>query len=309
MTKQPQPMRFQQRDGEILLTLYNYDGVLARRHVHAMFWPEKKKQAMERRLKLLYEQDYIDWPNAEQRRTKPGPQSIVWLGWNGILYVAGRSGLDVEPPSKINENQLRSLQQRLRKHGVRWQREPRWSRLQHDLAVVDFRMAVEKAVAKIHSLTLEQWLPEGVFLSDPDQVEYRVTGRDGKQKREKKGVIPDGFFVIVDEKGRSRCLLEMDMRTHALGQFGREKAAPYAAYIRSPAYKARFGYASGRCLVITTGDVRMKNLMEQTLMAAGAGAKAFWFTTFKRLETENVLTDPVWLRADWSEPGPLFSLQ
>ena len=64
-------------------TIYANDGVLARRHLKALFWPEMTKQAMEQRLSTLYHNGYLNWPNLEQRRTKPIPEPVVWLGWRG----------------------------------------------------------------------------------------------------------------------------------------------------------------------------------------------------------------------------------
>jgi len=312
-TDPAQPMRFQKRDGEILQAIFDYDGVLARRHLHRMFWPGATFRAMERRLSKLYHNDYLDWPSVEQRRTKPIPEPVVWLGWRGAHWVAGRSGVFVEEPTNQGEDQMRKLATRLRAQGVRWQREPRWSQLEHDLLVVYFRLGVELAAAKHPSLTLEEWLPEGVFLSNMDVVEYTLRDRDGERKKKKKGVRPDGYFVIVDElrriKGapaRQRFLLELDMSTHPKSRFGREKVAPGVGYVRSPEYKARFGYNSGRWLVITTGGVRMKNLMRQTEQEAGDSANLFFFTTLDQIEKNNVLAGRIWWQVGDAQPVALF---
>jgi len=54
-------MRFQDRDGAILQAIHENDGVLARRHLKALFWPKVTKQAMEQRLSLLYHNGYLNW--------------------------------------------------------------------------------------------------------------------------------------------------------------------------------------------------------------------------------------------------------
>ena len=104
-----------------------------------------------------------------------------------------------------------------------------------------------------------------------DKVDFQFINREGISQKRCKGVCPDGYFVIVDEERkaqgkpcRARFLLELDMATHDNPSFGIEKAAAGAAYIHHPSYKVRFGSNSGRWLVVTTGDVRMKNLMHQT---------------------------------------------
>jgi len=99
------------------------------------------------------------------------------------------------------------------------------------------------------------------------------------------------------------------MSTHDNPSFGREKAVPGAAYIKSIAFKNRFGYNSGRWLVVTTGVVRMKNLIAQTKQSLGTGARVFLFTAFDQVKDVNVLTAPIWHQADHQEPSALFSLR
>lgn len=305
-------MRFQNRDGEILVAIYERDGVLAKRHIKEMFWPHATLRAMEQRLAKLKKYGYITWPTPQQRVTKPIPEPIVWLNWNGILYIAGQQGISVTEPKNDSENQIRILEKKLRGLGVRWQREPRWSQLEHDLAVVDFRLAVEKAVSQL-PLTLETWLPEGVFLADTDVIRYVHRGEKGRR-----GVRPDGYFTIVDErranhqKKRQRLLLELDNATHSNTKFGKNKAVAGLKYINSEEYKARFGFNNGRWLVVTTGKVRMDNLRQQTYKEIG-NSNQFLFTTFEHIEkAQNVLTDPIWFiakeKGEAVEPVALFNL-
>jgi len=309
----PPPMKFQKRDGQLLHALHDYE-LLGRRHVKYLFWPDSSTRAMEMRLSLLYHNGYINWPSDQQRRNKPIPEPVIWLGWRGAVWIAGQSGLDVKAPKKGTEHYLRPFSKHLRGKGFRWLREPRWMQLEHDLAIVDFRLAVEEAATKLPFLKLEEWIPEGTWLSDHDVVEYQVKAKDGEFSVRKKGIRPDGYFSIVDHnrkiKGsavRSRFLLEVDMSTHPRSRFGREKAAPGVAYIQSPEYKDRFGYQSGRWLVVTTGNLRMRNLMHQTKKETGTDAKSFLFTTFSHLKTENILTDLIWHRISREEPLALFS--
>ncbi|HEY60000.1 MAG TPA: hypothetical protein G4N92_04860 [Anaerolineae bacterium] len=307
-------MRFQERDGALLQAIYDNDGFLTRRHISSLFWNDKTIRPMERRLSKLRHSEYIHWPSEVQRKTKPIPEPICWLGWKGILYIAGKSGFEIEPPTRVNENQLRSLQERLRKIGIRWTREPRWQQLEHDIEVTDFRYAVERSVCEISDLTLEDWIPEGAFRSNMDKVDFRTVNREGKTQKRCKGVCPDGYFVIVDEKRkaqgkpyRARFLLELDMATHDNPSFGVEKAAAGAAYIHHPSYKARFGSNSGRWLIVTTGEVRMKNLMRQTLQNTKADSNLFLFTTFDRVMQHNLFNTPIWIKCGETEGSYLIS--
>ena len=307
-------MRFQERDGAILWAIYEYDGVLARRHLKRMFWPDATLRALQKRLAKLVNNDYLARPTIHQRKTQPIPEPVYWLDWKGIIWVAGQNNVAVSPPANMGENQMRRLAKQLRDQGIRWVREPRWLQLAHDLAVVDFRLAVEKAVSELPTLSLEEWRHESEFRSVGETIEYKIRGEDGMVKQVKKRVYPDSYFVVVDKQrlaqgllARARFLLELDNATHPNNRFGREKVAPGLAYIKSPEYKARFGDNSGRWLVVTTGRIRVRNLMRQTQQADRTGARIFLFTTFDQLKTGNILTEPVWWQVGREEPIPLLA--
>ena len=311
-------MRFQERDGAILSAIYEYDGTLARRHLEDKFWKGASLRAVLKRLAKLVNNGYLARPTAHQRKTQPIPEPVYWLDWRGIMWVAGQNNVFVAPLTNTGENQMRRLAVRLREQGIRWLREPRWTQLPHDLAIVDFRLQVEQAVSEVPTLSLEKWTHESQFRSDGDTVEYQIAGRDGEVKRKTKRVYPDSYFVIADQRranrgllARARFLLELDHATYTNERFGREKVAPGLAYIHSAEYRARFGDNSGRWLVVTTGRIRMRHLMRQTRQVAGSGANIFLFATFDLLKTGNILTDQVWRQPDKGkedgEPIALFA--
>lgn len=307
-------MRFQERDGRIILAIHEYGGVLSRRHLKHMFFPHTTLRAIQKRLSKLVANCYLYRPSTEHRKTKPIPEPIIWLGWKGILWLAGHRNKKVRYPSNQGENQMRKLSKQLRDQGISWIREPRWFQLPHDLSVVDFRLATEEAVSNLPFLDLAEWHHEGEFRSNWDSVEYSIVGRDRKITRLKRRLYPDSYFVIVDKKriannllSRARFLLEIDNANHTNERFGREKVAPGLVYIKSPAYKERFGSNSGRWLIVTTGQVRMKNLLGQTQQLAGAEAHIFLFTTFDQLHTDNILTDPIWWQVGRDNPVPIIS--
>jgi hypothetical protein len=292
----PPPLRFQARDGRILDTIYAYDGVMARRQIKHLFWPKASQQAMERRLSLLFHASYLNMPSLEQRRSQPIPEPIVWLGWRGILHMAAQQDIALNAPSVINENRLRQMDKAARQAGLRWQREPRWSQLEHDIAVNDFRMTVEAAIGKWPSLNLQAWITEGEFLSEMDTI--KVPGH-----KKGKGVRPDGFFVLEDHMrqinnspAKARFLLELDNSTHPLNRFARQKAVPGLAYIRSQAYRQRFGYNSGRWLVVCKSKARLGNLKATTEKALGAQASIFFFALLQQITPSTVLNQPIWQR-------------
>lgn len=308
-------MRFQTRDQEILSAIYRYGGVLARRQLKELFWQEKTWRAMEKRLAKLHGAGYLDWPTHQQWRSQPVPEPICWLGWRGALLLGKEPDSDIRDMEASNENRKRKLEVTLRKSGFHWLREPRWLQLKHDLRLVDFRMIVEGAVRRHPSLSLGGWILDRDFRSDPDVIEYQTPGSGGGGRILRKAILPDGFFSIQNRErlieGKpytARFLVELDMSTEDNPRFAREKVGPSLAYLRSAKYQERFGYKSGRWLVIANGAHRMHNLMESTRALLGRDARVFCFTTFDKLRPETALSAPIWCRGDDEHSAPLLEI-
>ena len=306
-------MKFQDRDAQLLETIHQYDGVVAKRQLKHIFWQGMSWRAMEKRLAKLHACGYVEWPSRSEWRVRPIPEPVCWLGWQGILWIASRRDLTVKSPQNPNENQFRQLEKELREGGIRWVREPRWIQLEHDLTVVDVRMKIEQDLRGCSNLNLKCWLPESAFRTDMDVLEYDEIDRAGNRKSVRKGICPDGYFEITDATRSingtpavGRFLLEVDMATHDNPSFGREKALPGYEYIKSPQFRNRFGYNSGRWLVVTTGQARMEHLLRQTSQSAGKGARVFFFTTIEDLMREDCLSAPIWRQPGEEKPVTLF---
>ena len=299
--REPIPMHFQDRDELILHAIQNYGGVIAKRQIHDLFWIGKSERAMQNRLSKLYANKYINRPSLKQRKLNPIPEPIIWLGWKGVLYLANAANLKVNPPKTINENQLRSLELSLRRKGFRWLREPRWTQLNHDLTTIDIRLKIGFDLQALKYLEMERWINETDFRSNYDRITFTYKDRKGRLRHKKRGVIPDGYFCLHDRQreiqgfaAKAHFLLEVDMATHDNPSFGIEKAAAGAAYIHSKEYKKRFGSNAGRWLIITTSDIRMGNLMQQTYERAGKNSSLFFFMTFSEFFTNNIFLEPIW---------------
>jgi len=294
-------MRFQNRDALILQTIQEMGGVIAKRQLKALFWKDKTIRAMEKRLAKLKTYAYLNWPSLEQRRVHPNPEPVLWLDWRGACYLASLSGTKVDLPNKVNETGKRKLQKDLREGGFTWLREPRWNQLYHDLTVIDIRLTFQHYCNQSNEFLLEGWINESMFRSQMDVIKIKYITRSGKTSFKKKGICPDGMMVIVDENRRlmkqpyrARFLLEVDMATHANLKFGWEKSVAGAAYIKSKAYLDRFGNNSGRWIVITTGERRMRNLMKQSKKLIGKDSDLFLFTTFDDFFSHNPLQANIW---------------
>lgn len=294
-------MRFQERDERLLQTIHDYGGVLAKRQLKEIFWPIKSVRAMHKRLSKLKANGYLTWPSLIQRKQYPIPEPIVWLDWKGALYLANSSHIKTTAPTRFNENQLRTLETALRSKGWRWLREPHWTQLQHDLNLVDIRLKIEQDVQAFSHLRLVDWLHEGVFRADMDRVSFTYKSNNGRQRSFTRGIIPDGYFCLLDLKrhaqglpSKAHFLLELDMATHALANFSLEKVAAGAAYIHSQAYAQRFGSNVGRWLIITTGERRLQHILTNTHQKIGKDSQFFYFTTLGNFFSSNVFSDALW---------------
>ena len=95
-----------ERDDRILRAIQEVgDGVLARRHMKELFWPDKTKRAMQKVLSRLYGSGYIDRRTVHYPRiSKPRSEPVYWLRWRGILRVVEQMGIE-EPYHPKNDGE------------------------------------------------------------------------------------------------------------------------------------------------------------------------------------------------------------
>ena len=273
----PPPMRLTQRDRHILEAIHAFDGMLGFSQIKRLFFTGKSQA--EERLKLLYQHGYLGRPDKDQRRRLP--EMIYWLDRRGAELVAS-----------LNSTTLVE---------IGWRKEPRWFQVEHDLAVNDFRLDLMEGCQSNPEVTLETWVPESDFWAFPDSVTYTYSDRKMRRK-----IRPDGFFMLSTPRNRIRYLLEIDRSTEDNPRFLREKVLPGLAYIKSQVYEDRFGHLSGRWLVVTTGERRLSNMLEQARRANTKGL--FYFTTFSQVNAATILMAPIWRRTDRPDFVPLLFL-
>jgi hypothetical protein len=272
-------MRLTARDGKILEAIHAFDGVLSDRQIKRLFFSGTSQ--MQLRMRLLYQHGYVARP--DRRRRASMTEMVYWLDTKGAAYVGGLSGVPLDEFS--------------------FRREPKWMQLEHDLAVNDLRMTVMAACRLPCPYSLEEWIPQSEFWAHPDRVEFTLPNG----KKAARHIRPDGFCVIRQGTYYSRLLIERDKASEDNPRIGREKILPGIAYLRSNAYKKRFGFASGRWLFMTTSMRRLVNLKRQTEIVAGQDAKLFFFTTEDAVTPETVLTTPIWWRGGEDTPSSLFT--
>lgn len=186
-----------------------------------------------------------------------------------------------------------------------WQRDRTSLFLVHLLATNDIRIAVEQACRR-QNVAVEQWIDEFTLKRDHHGETVAIAGpRGGTQTVT---VIPDSYFVLTTAQARHHQFMEVDMATETgIASSGRpdwgRKIDAYQAYYRSGKYQARYHTASLRVLTITVGEKRLAHLKQIT--EERGGKSRYWFTTFQRAITADILTAPIWQKA--ASDG-LFSL-
>lgn len=314
-------MRFQPiRDGGLIQAIqFLGDGLLPRRLIGQLHWRDARNpRAMDRRISKLCNDGWLARPSSHQYKTEPIPERFCWLGPKGILFIAGQVGIEVKEPANDSENQMRQLEKKLRSKGIRWLRKPRFKQLKHDIAVIDLRLSLQNGLEELPFLTLETWIPESAFRTDMDRVVYEVKGADGQLRKMDKGMRPDSYFEVVyeelrarGEKARAPYLLEyLTPDGFDVVRYGVEKVIAGVAYLKSFAYKKRFGHNAGRWLIISgSKTLRLENLIRETKKVAGQeDARSFIFTRFDLLQNaHNPITASIWLTVDSDEPGPLIT--
>jgi hypothetical protein len=284
--KDPKPIRRTKRVKRVLEMIHAFDGLMSLRQIDHLEFSGKGGSWPREYMRKLFDNGLVDMPSDQYIHKVPVGETVYWLALEGAKLVAGLRGISLKD--------------------LFWRKIGRWSLIEHDLAVNDFRIAVMEACERIQELILYQWVPESEFLIETDTVEY--TKPSGTKSTSQ--VRPDGFFTIR-RPARSRpgkteefaFLLEIDLATEDNPRFARQKVRPGVAYLQSEAYKQRFGIDYGAFLVVTRGGVRMKNMITQTKRAGGEGV--FYFTTFDQLSAETVLTEPIWRRVGRKRPVSL----
>ena len=284
----PSPIRLTARDKRILETIHAFDGLLSLRQIDRLFFSGKGRSQPRARMRLLFDNAYVNMPEPETIHQVPAGEAIYWLDLKGAAVVAGLRG--------------RSASR------LKWRKQPRFSLIEHDLKVNDFRIAVREGCRQRNDVELRTWISESAFAAQSDRVRFETsTGRTATR-----AVRPDGFFLIDYQTRLGRVkplsfLLEVDMSTEDNPRFAREKIRPGVAYLKSRQYAERFGQPYGRYLVVTTGRRRMLNMKAQA--ERHGGKSLFYFSTFDDIRSRTVLTEPIWMLAGHQEPRSIIPRQ
>ena len=293
-------MRLTTRDVAILLATYHYR-IITSLQLQALFFSygsaspsgapvSSNNQRTDRskintrcqyRLQLLYHHGYLTRDEQPQKLTE---------GRRPFIY-------------SLDEKGARLVEELLDGEELDW--NPRESKrkisplfLDHLIASNDVRAAITVA-ARRYDFKVLTWLDERTLKRRQMADTVTLTGPSGTTRRV--AVVPDGYFLLDTGAHLYSCFLEIDRATSTASASmwgGRDwvrKVAVYLEYYRSGKYQERYKTQGLRILTVTIGEKRLANLKAATEKAGGRSR--FWFTTFERIRTSDVLTDPIWQKA------------
>jgi len=166
--------------------------------------------------------------------------------------------------------------------------------LEHGLMLTTIRLAFEHVVSA-HKCAIETWQDDWMLRGNKKEVVYPTF----KGRRERIPINPDGYFVLIAQRGKARFFLEADRSTETIRKTWRRKILGYKEYVRSGAFARRYGEGkrvSPRILTITLSQQRAKNLRAAAeTFGNRAVSQLFWFATLEDVQ-QNPLTKSNWIQ-------------
>jgi hypothetical protein len=253
------------RDREIIRTVYRFR-FLSSSQLADMFFPSKSKA--DRRLRELFDHGYLD---RIDRPTTSGKSELIYALWKeGASVLCAKQGIT---KGDLNWKPTRN--------------NIRLERLQHELDIVSFHLAMERSVTETPGVS---WL----FWQDRQEIVNQKSwelSNVGSSKGGKLKLIPDAFFGLQTPKGKTIFFLEVDRGTEAPRVF-REKLLAYQLAFERELVQKTTGLKAFRVLTLTPDERRLQALSK--LAAVVRHPLLFWFSTVDRLESDNNLLDLVW---------------
>lgn len=269
-SKNPPPLRLQERDIQILKTVYDYR-FLQTDHIQALL--PGSREGIRRRLQKLYHNGYLE------RFFLPLPLGV---GSSKAIYTLDKKGAQLLIKSFGYEPERLRWHIKQTKTGANY--------LQHALMISNFRATLTMAVNSQPDLELLFW-KQGKELRDYVEI------RDERGRRIRIPVVPDAFFGLKDKRGRMYFFLEADRGTMTMSRFLR-KMRGYWIYWKRGLHTKRYHIRNFRVLTVTNSQKRVENLARVTQKADDRkqGSKMFWFTHDKqiRLDDPQSIVGAIW---------------
>ncbi len=244
------------------------------------------------RLSRLFHAGYIDRPRAQlDYYPTSGSAPIAYaLADGGARLLIQRDGIDFA--------------------NVEWSRKNREAGrpfIEHQLEIVDFYVALQRALARRSDVRLIH--PDEIVASFPDQSFSERNPFAMRVRLLHQGivlevaVIPDLVFGLRFTDGSRRCfVVEIDRGTMPIARSDirqtslERKMRAYLTAYAAKQHERQFGWKTFRILIVTTDEYRIRSAMEELrkLRVAGSpGPSLFFFATRAQLYGVNPLTH-VW---------------
>lgn len=241
------------------------------------------------RLSRLYHAGYVDRPRAQlDYYPTVGSAPLAYaLADRGARLLIERDGVDFA--------------------NVEWSRKNRQAGrpfIEHQLEVVDFYVALQRAVAQHRQIRLIH--PDEIVASFPDQdfsernpfaLRVRILHQGVAHEI---GLVPDLVFSLKFADNSRRCfMVEIDRGTMPIVRSDirqsslERKMRAYLAAHATKQHERRFGWKTFRVLTVTTDEHRLRSAIEELrrLRVAGSpGPSLFFFAMRSELSGTDPLT-------------------
>lgn len=281
-TEELPPFRLTKRDQQIVRAVYEYRALTTQQIYELVFAPidaqipPAPSSRCLHRLKLSFHSGYL--------RRDELPHVLI-EGRKSFVYRLDKRGAELL--AMLDGCEVSELDWRPSEHlGHQF--------LDHLIQTNDARVAITRS-AKRHGGTIEKWLDERTLSRFQKDI---VTLTSDTGRKQKAAVVPDGYFHLSTDAHHYHQFLEVDRGTVTgssemwTTRTWARKVITYIEYYQSGKYHERYHTKSMRVLCVTTGEKRLRNLLEVT--RESGGKSRFWFTTLERVQESDVLVDPIW---------------
>jgi hypothetical protein len=282
----PPPFRLTEDDVEIIRQVARHRLI---RSTHIAALVGRSLDRTNDRLQRLFHAGYVDRPRAQLDRFPTGSAHYIYaLADRGARLLRERDGTTIANPEVSRKN-----------------REAHRPFIEHQIEIVNFQIAVQRAVAQRSDVRLIQMEDMNSAASrQPMQASRAPFALRAKLAHRgmvhEISVVPDIVFGLeLADRSRRNFMVEIDRGTMPISRadFAQTSIAKkMRAYLTAHAAKQherQFGWKNFRVLTITTDQDRMQSMKEvsQRLgVPRGVGASLFLFSIFDDLRAGDPLS-------------------
>jgi hypothetical protein len=292
------PIKLTPRDYQILEAVHKYR-VLHRAQICDLFFEGVNDEggSARRRLSLLYQQGYLERIPRFISPPSNNPGPAYRLAQRGAVILAEQRNVPHVTFNYWGKSEDRDSHRTNIGH----------AHLEHNLMLTDIRMEFERQ-AKAANCQIETWLD--YFDLRASWKTERVTIRLSQDSPEEDlAIAPDGYFVLLTEKGRGHFFLEADRGTETIDRQWKRKIMSYKEYLRSGKFHHHYQATPGagfRVLTVASSGRRSDNLqLAAERFGTSALASMFLFVGLDEF-VDGGLDGRIWRRGGSSEMQSLL---